>query len=501
MKKTTLVLAIVAAVQISASAQQVLSLDDCHQMAVSASRELDQARQKIKMAEYDKKIAAANYLPNISATGAYMYNTSDISLISDETAATLQGMGDAVQQQIGGQMQQLMAAIKTNPAAAKEYMTSPMWQTVIGALSQTDVSAALNQIGTNISEAFNIDISNIYAGIISIQQPLFVGGKIIASNKMAALARDLSHVQYDSQYEDVLIGVDQAYWQIVSIAQKQKLAEAYADVLSDMVRNVQISVAEGIATQSDELAVKVKYNEAQMLLMKAVNGLSLSKMLLCKQVGLPLDSDIMLADERLDEVPVPGQLVEKDMDAILSDRPETKSLEIASAIYDQKVKIAKADMMPKIALTGNYIITNPSLYNGFQKEFGGTFSAGVMVSVPIFHGTEALQKTRKAKAESAIYKSRYEDACEMINLQVEQLVKQRDEAFERLRMAESALESAEENMRVAMIGFEEGIVNANTTLQAQAAWMQAHSEYIDAGVELQMNHSNLLKAQGEYMKY
>lgn len=500
MKKTTLALAIMAVAELGASAQQVLTLDDCHQMAVNANRELDQARQKIKMSEYDRKIAAANYFPNVSATGTYMYNSRNIALIGDEASVALQGMGDAAQQQISGQMQQLMTAIKTNPAAAQEYMTSPMWQTVIGALSQTDVSGALNQIGAHVNEAFDMDMTNVYAGVVSIQQPLFMGGKIAASNKMASLARDLSHVQYDSMYEDVLIGVDEAYWQIVSIAQKQKLAQAYAEMLEDMMKNVEISVAEGVATQSDALTVKVKYNEAQLLLSKSKNGLALSKMMLCKQIGLPLDSDILLADERLSEVPVPLLASEKDMESIISDRPETKSLKLASGIYDQKVRIARADMMPKVALTGNYIISNPSMFNGFQNRFGGMFNAGVMVSIPLFHGTEALQKTRKAQAESAIYKSKYEDACEMINLQVEQLLKQQGEALEQLQMTESVLDSALENLRVATIGFEEGIVNANTTLQAQAAWMKAQSEYIDAGVELQMNHSKLLKAQGEYMK-
>lgn len=489
-----------SAVQLNASAQQVLTLDDCHEMAVNSNRELEQARQKVRMAECDRKIAAANYFPNITATGTYMYNSHDIALISDEGTAALQGMGDAVQQQISGQMQQLMTAIKTNPESAMEYMKSPMWQTVIGALSQTDVSAALNLVGSNVAEAFHPDMSNICAGVVSIKQPLFMGGKIIASNRMAALASDLSQLQYDSQCEEILIGVDEAYWQIVSIAQKLKLAEAYEDVLSEMMKNVEISAAEGVATQSDVMSVKVKHNEAQLTLIRAQNGLALSKMLLCKQIGLPLDSEIVLADEKLDAVPVPYLTTTKEMDSILADRPESRSLEIASQIYDQKVRIAQADMMPKIALTGNFIVSNPSVYNGFQKEFGSTFTAGVMVSIPIFHGTEALQKTRKAKAEAEIYKSRYNDACEMINLQVEQLDKQRKEAMERLTMAESALESAEENMRVATVGFEEGVVNANTTLQAQTAWLQAHSEYIEAGIELQMNHSRMLKAQGEYMK-
>ena len=83
-------------------------------------------------------------------------------------------------------------------------------------------------------------------------------------------------------------------------------------------------------------------------------------------------------------------------------------------------------------------------------------------------------------------------------MQVTQLRKQREEAYEHLRMAESNLENAEENMRVATIGFEEGVIEANTALAAQTAWLQAHSEYIDAGIELQMNAVNLRKAEGCY---
>lgn len=498
MKKVSIIIALTVLMPLSVMAQQTLTLEDCHAMAAEANKDLEMARQKVQMAGYDRKIARANYLPNVSATGTYMYNSKNVSLISDEMSQSLSNMGTTVQGQLDGQMQQLMAAIKSNPSAAMEYMSSPMWQTVIGALSQTDVSTALNQIGTTVSDAFKLDVANVYAGAVSLQQPIFVGGKIIASNKMADLAEELSRTQYDSQYEDAMVNVDHTYWQIVSIANKKKLAQNYSDLLEQMMKDAQIYVEEGVAVKSDLLTIKVKYNEAQMLLCRAENGLSLSKMLLCKQIGLPLDSEIRLADEDLETMPQPLMLKVKDMDQIIADRPETKSLDLASRIYEQKVKVARADMMPKVALTANYLISNPSAFNGFEKKFGGMFNAGVMVSVPLFHGTEALQKTLKAKTEAQMYRTKYDDACALINLQVEQLTKQENEALERMRMAESNLESAEENLRVAMIGYEEGVVDTIVTLQAQTAWMQAHSEYIDAGVDLQMNHSNLLKAQGEY---
>ncbi len=103
----------------------------------------------------------------------------------------------------------------------------------------------------------------------------------MAANRIAGLAEELAQNQYETAYRDVTADVDQAYWQIVSIAGKARLAEAYSDLLHQMERDVKMMIAEGVATESDALAIKVKANEADMLLTKAQNGLVLSKMLLC----------------------------------------------------------------------------------------------------------------------------------------------------------------------------------------------------------------------------
>lgn len=500
MKRLVIIPIVLLTLQTGLNAQQVLSLEECRQMALESNSELEQARIMTRMAGYDRKIARANYFPDISVSGTYMYNSRDIALVGDETSARLAGMGTAVQEQISGQMQAMVQAVMSNPAAAAEFMGSPMWQTVMGSLSKTDVSAALNALGAEIDKAFHLDMTNVFAGVVSLKQPVFAGGKIVASNRIAALAEQLSMSQYDSKCQETLLAVDQAYWQVVSVASKKKLAESYADLLHCMVADADASVAEGVATEADALTVKVKANEADMLFTKASNGLVLSKMLLCKQIGLPLESDVMLADENAEMLPQVSVSPVKDMEDIFADRPEIRSLDIAAQIYEQKVNVARADMLPKIAVTANYMVSNPNLYNGFQNKWGGMFNAGVAVNIPVFHGTEALQKTRKAKEEARLYRVRYDDAREMVSIQVEQLRRQRCEITEKLRMAQSNLENAEENLRVATIGFEEGIVPANTALAAQSAWLSAHSEFIDAGVELQMNMTALLKAEGEYGK-
>lgn len=475
-----------------AGAQQVLTLDECRQMAVENNNSLKTAQQKIKVAGYDRNIALANYFPKITATGTYMYTSRDWKLIDDDKAGEIQNAGTTLQNDVTDKMMQIMS----DKDVMTKYMTDAAFKKLIDGLQTTDIATPINAIGQHITEALTLDMHNLCGAVVSVQQPVFMGGKIVASNQMAKYAEELAKSQYDAEHAQVLADIEQAYWQIVSIAAKKNLAENYADLLRQMGKDVDALVAEGFATPSDALTIKVKMNEAEMLYTKATNGLALAKMLLCKECGLPLDSEITLADETLDVIPVPQMSPVISDEEVYAARPEIKSLDLAKKIYDKKVAVVRADGLPTVAVMANYAVTNPNVFNGFQNKFGGFFSAGVLVNVPIFHGTEAIQKTRKAKAEAALTQYRLDDAKEMISLQVAQLRQQEGEALEKLTMAESNLENAEENLRVATAGWNEGMIASNVVLQAQTAWLQAHSEYIETGVELQMCSVNLAKAEG-----
>lgn len=493
MKKTMWIIAAALCVLPTyAGAQQVLTLDECRQMAVENNNSLKTAQQKIKVAGYDRNIALANYFPKITATGTYMYTSRDWKLIDDDKAAEIQNAGTTLQNDVTDKMMQIMS----DKDVMTKYMTDAAFKKLIDGLQTTDIATPINAIGQHITDALTLDMHNLCGAVVSVQQPVFMGGKIVASNQMAKYAEELAKSQYDAEHAQVLADIEQAYWQIVSIAAKKNLAENYADLLRQMGKDVDALVAEGFATPSDALTIKVKMNEAEMLYTKATNGLALAKMLLCKECGLPLDSEITLADETLDAIPVPQMSPVISDEEVYAARPEIKSLDLAKKIYDKKVAVVRADGLPTVAVMANYAVTNPNVFNGFQNKFGGFFSAGVLVNVPIFHGTEAIQKTRKAKAEAALTQYRLDDAKEMISLQVAQLRQQEGEALEKLTMAESNLENAEENLRVATAGWNEGMIASNVVLQAQTAWLQAHSEYIETGVELQMCAVNLAKAEG-----
>jgi outer membrane protein TolC len=153
-KQLSLIILLMTSLSISTPAQElsvpaVLTLEDCKERAILSSKDMEQARTEMEMASYDRKIALANYFPNISATGAYLHNSRDIALVSDTQSQLLRNAGTLLQGELNtaasgaisqvsaamtDKMTQLMTAIQTNPALAAEYMGSPMWQTILGML-------------------------------------------------------------------------------------------------------------------------------------------------------------------------------------------------------------------------------------------------------------------------------------------------------------------------------------------------------------------------------
>ena len=474
-------------------AQQLLTLEHCRELAIENNKSLKMAEEEVNKATYQKRAAFSNYLPKFSAAGTYMYNSRNPQLVSDQTLDAVEWLDDGVQSGINT-LNNYIATLMSDPQMIPFVLNNPQILEMIQQLY--NVESTLTAIGNDVENALQPNIQNVMAGMVSVQQPLFAGGKIIAYNKIANDAKEVAKLKLDMQQQEVSVNVDKTYWQIVSLAAKAELTQKYVELLQTMTSNVEVMVAEGVATESDHLAVKVKLNEAEVMLIKANNGLALSRMLLCQQCGLPLDSDIILADEKIEGLTLIPSRTEYSLDDIEDHRPELKCLSLANDIYRHKISVERAEYLPTIAAFGNYIATSPSCFNGIQTDLNGFWNFGVMAKIPLFHWGEGYNKVKMAKAEQHIAELNYEETKEKIMLQVSQCEKQIDEADARLKMSEEKMSDAEENLRMATIGFSEGVVTASVLNQAQTAWLQAHSEHIDAKVDRIMADVYLRKAVG-----
>ena len=454
MKRTILLLTFVVTVSCM-HAQRMLTLEECRNLAIQNNKELQISGEKIKMADNEKKAAFTKYFPQLSANGAYMWNQKDINLLD-------------------------MGALSSSLSSS------------LGGLAQLPM---IQHLMSGVNDMQHLDVQNIWVGNVSLVQPVFMGGKIVNYNQITKFAKQLAESMNNLQLQDLIYKTDETYWQVISLVNKKKLADAYVDLLRKMDSDVTAMIYEGVATEADGLSVKVKLNEAEMAQTKVENGLALTRMLLAQICGLSLEEDLSLADEKLDNFPVETTQASADLNEAFMNRNELRSLDLATKIYKRKERIALAEMLPNVALAANYFVTNPNVFNGFKNDFAGMFNVGVMVKVPLSGWWEGTYRRNSAKAE--IKTLEWQDAREKIELQGNQSVYKVNEAGKKLIASSRNMENAEENLRRANFGFEEGVIPALNLMEAQTAWVSARSSLIDAQIEVKLTEVYLSKALGK----
>lgn len=468
---------------LSVGAQRVLSLDSCRAMALRNNKQISVAKVKQEVNANLRKSARTKYLPHVSAMGGYMWMSREISLLDDEKKAALSNMG-------------------TNTATNLQNVLSPLISTLPAATQAKmgqDLSAfagVLDHTGSGIVNALRTDTRNMFAGAVMVTQPVFMGGAITASNKIADINEEMAANSLEMRKQGTLYNIDQAYWQVVSLRHKQKLAESYVALVKKLKGDVQKMIDQGVATKGDGLSVGVRVNEAEMALTQVTDGLALSKMLLCQLCGLPEDENITLVDEENRNLSNNQGFLNTPNNLNYDNRPELKVLQNTVDISKQTTNMLKAGNLPQVLLTGGYAMSNPSTFNGFEKKFGGFFNLGVLVRVPIWNWGDVKYKVRASKGATVMANLELDEARELIELQVNQSNFKVKEAQKKLTMALSNVANADENLRMANLAFKEGTATYTTVMEAQTAWNQAQSQKIDAEIGIKLSEVELQKALG-----
>ena len=472
---------------LTAGAQRMLSLDSCRAMALRNNKQLSVSRVKQEVAKNIKKSARTKYLPHVSAVGGYIWNSEEVSILNEDQKNALSNLGSNA---ASGLQAKLGPYASILPAALQAKLGQDL----------TKLSGFLDNTGQHIVDAFRTDTRNAFGGAVIVTQPLFMGGAIVALNKMADIGEEMATNSAEARQQTTLYNIDQAYWQVVSLRHKQKLAESYLSVVKKLDDDVQKMIIEGVATRSEGLSVSVKVNEAEMMLLKVNDGLVLSKMLLCQLCGLPVNEQVTLTDEETENIAVISSesgITGASGFAIASEnRPELKMLQNVVDLSKQTTNLLKAGNLPQLLLTGGWAGSNPNVYNGFQHKFRGAWNVGVLLRVPLWNWGDVMYKVRASKGATTIAKLQMEEARELIELQVNQSSFQVNEANKKLVMAMSNMERAEENLRTANLGFREGVISSTTVMEAQTAWLQAQSQKIDAEIDVKLSEVNMQKAMG-----
>ena len=457
-----------------AASSQVVTLDSCRHMALRNNKEIQQASLAIDKAGYQRKEAAAAYLPQFDLTAGYIYNSRRVSLVKEDQ----------------------MLPTKSFNIQTGAYDYNLVIDPRTGAPLQVNGQYVPSTVALLPKSGLSYNIHNLMGGALTVTQPIYMGGKITAMNQITELAQQLAMEMRESKVEDVIYNVDAAYWQVVSLCAKQKLARSYVNLVEQLDNDVKAMVVEGVATRANQLSVDVKLNEANVDLTKVDNGVTLSRMLLAQLCGLPVNTMMTLADEGRDELGLSLAPSNFNLNEVYNKRHDVRSLELATKIYDQQVKVARSEMMPKLAAVAAMHATNPNSYDGFENRFGAAFSVGATLRMPLWHWGGLSNKVKVAQVEANVKRLELDDAKEKIALQISQAAFSYQEAFKTYEATKANLAQADENLRIAGIAFKEGMGTIDEVLAAQTAWLKANSEKIDAEINVQLTHEYLNKVMG-----
>ncbi len=290
---------------------------------------------------------------------------------------------------------------------------------------------------------------------------------------------------------DVFAETDKAYWQLLGVEEQVKAAESYRQAVAELLKNVENAGKVGMATGNDVLKVQVRYNEADLMVQKARNGLVLSQMNLCRLIGLNLQTNISVRDS-LSETIMPGILTQS---AEITQRPDYYLLQEETLLKEKEVNLTRSDFLPQVGLTAGYGYGGGLELNG-ERESKASFNALAFVEIPLFYWGEGRNKYKAARMEHEMSRLNLEKSAQLMELEVAAARFNIQDAQVRIKMAKNALLQAEENLRISNNQYKVGMESLTNLLEAQAQWQEAQTQWVEAKAALKMSETQYLKSIG-----
>lgn len=341
-----------------------------------------------------------------------------------------------------------------------------------------------------------------YLAGITLTQPLYAGGKIVAGHRLAKIGEEAAGEQLRKTKTEVIYDADNAYWSYVSVLEKQKMMEALSARMDTLFSQVGASIEAGMAVDSDLLTVKAKRSEVLYQKQKVESGVRLCRMALCRIVGVPFDTQIEVAD------PMSGDSPRIDTEVDIVGRPEMKLLQSQVDAAKQQVRMTRGDWLPSLAIVGGYVNfgnirmktmvdAGDGTFTPYEQKIGqGLGTAMLSLSVPIFKWGQNYYKVRKAKIDVDNALLDLQKNERLLTLEANQASMNLNDSYLLLEAAEDAMAEADENLRVMKNRYDASMATLSDLLEAQSQWHQSRSNLIEAITQTRICVTDYLRATG-----
>lgn len=366
---------------------------------------------------------------------------------------------------------------KLSGAASFQYTGNPMELT----LDIPSIGLSKTVEGKNLN----------YGGSLSILQPVYTGGRVLESIRMAQHQQALAGNQAKALNDAVCYQTDIQYWSAVARQEIVDVAEDFRNSIAALVKTIKERVEVGLVDPQDLLMAEVKLNEAEYQLLQAQSNFETGRMALNSMIGVRLEQPTEL-DAQIPIVVVSDSLwLSTGMG-----RPEIQMAYDKIRIAESTKKLNDSQFKPQfyVGVEGSY--SSPG-YN-FKKDLDPNYAVYAKVSVPIFGWGKRRSEKRVSSFRIGMAEDNLNKVVDRVELEVSVARKALSQAIERVRLSESSLAKAEENEAKAVERYNEGKVSVVEVIDAQTYRQTSQVNYVQAKAAAQGHYSELIKALHSY---
>ncbi|GIV54345.1 MAG: RND transporter [Candidatus Kapaibacterium sp.] len=332
---------------------------------------------------------------------------------------------------------------------------------------------------------------------VQLQQILFAGGRISATEQAAALQAQAATDDYRSDELKVRLTVRTLYWNLYKLRATLRAIEQSLEQLQARVRDAENLNKAGLLTSNDVLKLQVQQSNTHAQLLETKAQESSLVVQLNNLIGMPLSTQLTLATD-----PTTDDTLDTDLDRMIAEaldsRPDLVATKTRLQSAEASVSAANAAWFPTIAFNAGYTLANPNqriLPN--RKQFDGTWDVGISMSWNLWNWLQPQYQVGQARAQYDQARATNELLRDNAAVEITQNYVMLRPARERISVAHRAVLQAEENYSQVASRFAAGIATSTDVLEAELLLLQARTAEISAQADYMLAKARYLSSLGK----
>lgn len=325
---------------------------------------------------------------------------------------------------------------------------------------------------------------------LTLEQPLFTGGSIYYAYESAKLGYRSADFGFQQAVQDLLLRVELAYWDILKTERLQNVSELQVSDLKEHLRVVKASYDAGSVPYNEVLKTTVNLAEAEQRFLTARNNAGLAKMAMNNLLRQDLASPMTVSDPKADDS---TELLayEEALKTAQSRRLELAAGRTHIEAMQVRERLARSDYYPKLSAIAHY---------DRAKETTSVLPENWEVLGMLRWTFWEWGKTGREVERAGIRLRQSEDDLrsleDRIALEVREQHLRAVEAREKITVAKTAVEQAEENYRITEERFKAGVTTNTEVLDAESLLVSARANHTNAVYDFLSARARLTRAMG-----